>query len=222
MSFPGFIGKKRGMTQIFDDNGNAVVVTALEVVPMTVTQLKSEQVDGYSAVQFGYQEDSGKHLTQGQKGHLKKSDLPLLRKLKEFRLEASALEALNLGDIINPLDESFGLTEGLKVAVQGTSIGKGFQGGTKRWGFSRGPMSHGSKSHRIPGSIGAGTTPGRVLKGKKMAGRMGNKTITTKNLKLVKILADKNVVLVQGSVPGVEGQYVTVRLPQGTNAVKSA
>lgn len=214
MSFPGFIGKKRGMTQIFDEEGNAVVVTALEVVPMTVTQVKSEASDGYSAVQVGYQEDSGKHLTKAQQGHLTKSELPMLRRLKEFRVEASALQSFKIGDAVSPFEEAFGLTEGDKVAVQGKSIGKGFQGGTKRWGFARGPMSHGSKSHRIPGSIGAGTTPGRVIKGKKMAGRMGNKTITTKNLKLVKIMPEKNVVLVQGSVPGVEGQYVTVSLPQ--------
>jgi len=218
VSLPGFIGKKRGMTQVFDAEGNAVPVTVLEVMPLTVTQLKSQQVDGYTAVQVGYQVDSGKHLTKGQQGHLKKGNLPLLRRLQEFRVDDAVVNTLNVGDTLDPFSETFALAEGQKVAVQGTSIGKGFQGGTKRWNFSRGPMSHGSKSHRLPGSIGAGTTPGRVLKGKRMAGRMGNKTITTKNLVVVKLLPEKNAVLIRGSVPGVEGQYITVRLPQAQRA----
>ncbi len=211
MSFPGLIGKKRGMTQVFSEDGDAIPVTIVELLPLTVTQLKNEQNEGYSAIQVGYQDAKAKHLTQGQQGHLNKNSLPLLRRLKEFRLEESAAGALKAGDTIDPFAEDSILKAGEKITVTGCSIGKGTQGGTKRWGFSRGPMSHGSKSHRIPGSIGPGTTPGRVYKGKKMAGRMGNRKVTVKGLKIFRLLPEKNMALIQGAIPGVEGGFITLK-----------
>ena len=211
MTLSQYIGKKVGMTQIFDDEGNALPVTVVELLPLTVVQVKTEANDGYAAVQMGYQEGKEKHLTRAQQGHFKKNNLPLQRRLKEFRLDAKQADAFTVGDILDPFAETSPLASGQKIQVTGRSIGKGFQGGTKRWGFSRGPMSHGSKSHRIPGSIGAGTTPGRVLKGKKMAGRMGNKQITTRGLKVVRVIPEKRVVLVYGTVPGVEGGTLVLR-----------
>lgn len=214
MSFPGYIGKKCGMTQVFGEDGNAIPVTVVELLPLTVTQVKSSDKEGYTAVQVGYQEGKEKHVSRPEQGHLKKSNLSMFRKLKEFRVCADHATAFNVGDVIDPCAEgTFLANENQMVDITGQSIGKGFQGGTKRWGFSRGPMSHGSKSHRIPGSIGAGTTPGRVYKGKKMAGNMGNEQVTVKNLKVVKLVNqdDKKVLLVKGAVPGVEGGYLTIR-----------
>ena len=202
------------MTQVFGEDGNAVPVTVVELLPLTVTQVKKPDNDGYAAVQVGYKEGKEKHVSRPEQGHLKKNNLSLFRKLKEFRVNSESLETFNVGDVIDPAAEgSFLLGENQLVDVTGQSIGKGFQGGTKRWGFSRGPMSHGSKSHRIPGSIGAGTTPGRVYKGKKMAGNMGNERVTTKNLKVVRVIADddKKLLLVKGAVPGVEGGYLTIK-----------
>lgn len=200
------------MTQVFSEDGDALAVTVVELLPMIVTQLKTKESDGYFAVQVGYVDAKAKHLTKGQQGHLSKNDLPLLRKLKEFRVseqEFAAL-ALNIGDKV---DLSF-VNELGNVSVSGQSIGKGFQGDIKRWNHHRGPMTHGSKSHRIPGSIGAGTTPGRVVKGKQMPGNMGHVNITTKNLKVVRVLEDKQVMLLHGSVPGVEGTILTIESTQ--------
>jgi large subunit ribosomal protein L3 len=206
VKFPGLVGKKRGMTQIFTNDGSAVPVTVIELCPMTVTQLKSNAKEGYTAVQVGFGDAKEKHLTKAQMQHLKKNSIALKRHLKEFRVSEADLQGLSVGDAIS---ESF-LEEGVEVNAQSKSIGKGFQGNIKRWNQHRGPMSHGSKNHRLPGSIGAGTTPGRVYKGKKMAGNMGNEIVTVKGLVVVKVIADKNLVLVKGAVPGVEGGLVTL------------
>ncbi|MEB3286605.1 MAG: 50S ribosomal protein L3 [Vampirovibrionales bacterium] len=216
MSLKAVIGKKRGMTQIFDADGMAVPVTVVELLPLTVTQLKTQDKEGYSAVQVGFEEAKAKHLTKAEQQHLQKNNLPLLRRLKEFRVDAEAIAALNIGDILEPVAETSFLSQeaiekGLKVAVTGLSIGKGFQGNTKRWNHHRGPMSHGSKSHRLPGSIGAGTTPGRVFKGLRMAGNMGAEQVTVSNLKVVGVLPEKRVVLIRGSVPGVEGGTLVIQ-----------
>ena len=200
----GVIGEKLGMTQIFDENGLAIPVTVIKVSKMVVTQVKTEETDGYNAIQVGTISAKEKHLTKAQIGHLKKNNVENLRHLQEFRVD-------------NPQDYTVGqeielsvLSDVEKVDVTGTSIGKGFQGTVKRWNFSRGPMGHGSKNHREPGSIGAGTTPSRVIKGKRMAGNMGNERVTITKLKLVKVDANNGLVLVKGSVPGCEGRLVTI------------
>ncbi len=199
------------MTQVFIEDGSAVPVTVVELLPLTVTQLRTVDNDGYSAVQVGYVPAKAKHLTKAQRQHLEKNGLPLLRKLKEVRLNAADLSSYKVGDVIEPAAEGSFLSEGTLVHVTGHSIGKGFQGNTKRWNHGRGPMSHGSKSHRLPGSIGAGTTPGRVFKGLNMAGNMGNEQVTVRNLRVIRVIAEKNVVLVKGAIPGVEGGLVVLQ-----------
>ena len=211
MSFPGFIGRKRGMTQVFTADGSAVPVTVIELLPLTVTQVKTAQNDGYAAVQVGYIEGKAKHLSKAQQQHLGKNGVGLFRKLREFRMDEASVSNFKPGDVINPLDEGTFLVEAGKIDVTGRSIGKGFMGNTRRWNHGRGPMSHGSKSHRLPGSIGAGTTPGRVFKGLNMAGKTGNERITVKNLTVIRAIPEKNVVLVKGAVPGVEGGLLTLR-----------
>lgn len=211
MSFPRLIGRKRGMTQVFLEDGSAVPVTAIELLPLTVTQVKTKETDGYTAVQVGFISAKAKHLTRAQRLHLEKNSLPLFRKLKEVRILSENSQNYKLGDVLSHSDiESF-LNEGVLVHVTGQSIGKGFQGNTKRWHHGRGPMSHGSKSHRLPGSIGAGTTPGRVFKGLHMAGKMGNEQVTVKNLKVIRVIPEMNVVLIKGSVPGVEGGLIAIQ-----------
>lgn len=210
MSFPKLIGKKRGMTQVFTEDGSAVPVTVIELLPLTITQIKTKQNDGYSSVQFGYCAAKAKHLTRAQINHLKKNNLSLYRKLSEVRLPEASLSAYSVGDTIEPAAEGTFLVEGEKVHVTGKSIGKGFQGNTRRWGHSRGLMSHGSKSHRLPGSIGAGTTPGRVFKGLQMAGKMGNKQVTVSSLKIIRVM-NGNILLLQGAVPGVEGGLLSIK-----------
>lgn len=211
MSFPRLIGRKRGMTQVFAKDGSAVPVTVVELLPLTVTQVKTPENEGYASVQVGFISAKPKHLTKAQCQHLEKNNLPLLRKLKEVRIPGAELPNYKVGDVIQPVGDGSFLNEGVLVHVTGKSIGKGFQGNTKRWGHGRGPMSHGSKSHRLPGSIGAGTTPGRVFKGLRMAGKMGNEQVTVRNLKVVRVIAEKNVVLIKGAVPGVEGGLLTLQ-----------
>ena len=201
----GVIGEKLGMTQVYDEQGLCIPVTVIKVDPLTVTQVKTVETDGYNAIQVGVVPAKEKHLTKAQIGHFKKNNLENFRHLQEFRVD-------------NPADYQVGqkidlsvLNEISKVDVSGKSIGKGFQGTVKRHNFSRGPMGHGSKNHREPGSIGAGTTPGRVLKGKRMAGNMGNEKVTVSKLSVVKIVSDKNLLLVKGSVPGPEGKLVTIK-----------
>ena len=200
----GVIGKKLGMTQIFDEQGLAIPVTVIKVDEMVVTQVKTIETDGYNAIQVGTVPAKEKHLTKAQLGHFKKNNLSNYRHLQEFRVENP--QDYKVGDKI----ELSVLENVEKVDVTGKSIGKGFQGTVKRWNFGRGPMAHGSKNHREPGSIGAGTTPSRVIKGKRMAGNMGNERVTITKLKLVKVDAEKNLVLVKGSVPGCEGRLVTI------------
>lgn len=201
----GVIGKKLGMTQIFDEKGLAIPVTVIKVDPIVVTQIKTIKTDGYNAIQVGTFAAKEKHLTKAQIGHFAKNKLDNFRHLQEFRVENP--EAYTIGQSI----EVSVLADVQKVDVTGISIGKGFQGTVKRWNFSRGPMAHGSKNHREPGSIGAGTTPGRVIKGKKMAGNMGNERVTVTKLKLVKVDSDNSLILVKGAVPGSEGRMVTIK-----------
>lgn len=201
----GVIGEKLGMTQVFSEEGIIIPVTVIKVEPLTITQIKTVEKDGYNAIQVGLVDAKEKHLTKAQQGHLTKNKLGLFRVLKEFKVED-----VSSYEIGQTLDASV-LADIEKVDVTGRSIGKGFQGTVKRWNFSRGPMAHGSKNHRAPGSIGAGTTPSRVFKGKKMAGNMGNETVTVTKLQVVKIDNDKNLLLVKGSVPGPEGKLVTVK-----------
>ena len=200
----GVIGKKVGMTQIFNEEGLAVPVTVIKVDPIVVTQVKTVETDGYNAIQVGTVAAKEKHLTKAQIGHFAKNKLENFRHLQEFRVD-------------NPQDYTVGqqielsvLSDVQKVDVTGTSIGKGFQGTVKRHNFSRGPMAHGSKNHREPGSIGAGTTPSRVIKGRRMAGNMGNERVTITKLKLVKVDSENSLILIKGSVPGSEGKLVTI------------
>lgn len=200
----GVIGKKVGMTQIFDEQGLAIPVTVIKVDETVVTQVKTVETDGYNAIQVGTVAAKEKHLTKAQLGHFKKNNLSNYRHLQEFRVENP--QDYKVGDKVD-----LSVLENVeKVDVTGKSIGKGFQGTVKRWNFGRGPMAHGSKNHREPGSIGAGTTPSRVIKGKRMAGNMGNERVTITKLKLVKVDSANGLVLVKGSVPGCEGRLVTI------------
>ena len=201
----GVIGKKLGMTQIFDSEGLAVPVTVIQVGKTVVTQVKTVETDGYNAIQVGTIAAKEKHLTKAEIGHFKKNGLDNYRHLQEFRVDNAADYKVG-----QEIDLSV-LADVQKVDVTGTSIGKGFQGTVKRWNFGRGPMAHGSKNHREPGSIGAGTTPSRVYKGKKMAGNMGNEQVTVTKLKVVKIDQEKNLILIKGSLPGCEGRMVTIK-----------
>ena len=200
----GVIGKKVGMTQIFDEQGLAIPVTVIKVDETVVTQVKTVESDGYNAIQVGTIAAKEEHLTKAQLGHFKKNNLSNYRHLQEFRVENP--QDYKVGDKV----ELSVLENVEKVDVTGKSIGKGFQGTVKRHNFGRGPMAHGSKNHREPGSIGAGTTPSRVIKGKRMAGNMGNERVTITKLKLVKVDSANGLVLVKGSVPGCEGRLVTI------------
>ena len=202
----GVIGTKLGMTQIYDETGLCIPVTVVAVEKAVVTQVKTTETDGYNAIQVGVVAAKEKHLTKAQIGHFKKNNLENFRHLQEFRVEdASKFE---VGQAIS-LEEVLANVQ--KVDVTGRSIGKGFQGTVKRHNFSRGPMGHGSKNHRAPGSIGAGTTPSRVVKGKRMAGNMGNEKVTVTKLTVAKVIADKNLLLIKGAIPGPEGKLVTVK-----------
>ena len=201
----GILGKKLAMSQLFDDEGRAVPVTLIEAGPCRITQLKSADTDGYAAVQLGFQLIREKLINKPAKGHLSKSGDDLLRHLREYRVENSS--EFELGASITVDD----FQQGQKVDVSGDTMGRGFAGYQKRHGFSRGPMSHGSKNHRLPGSTGAGTTPGRVYPGKRMAGRMGGKKVTTRGLEILKIDNDHNLLVVKGSVPGKPGSLLNIR-----------
>ena len=200
----GLLGNKIGMTQIFDDTGNIVPVTILKLGPCIITQIKTVLNDGYNAIQIGYGEVPSKYLTQPKLGHLQKSNIQPLKYLKEFRINNP--EDFTIGQILNV--ESF--TTGQFINVTGKSTGKGFAGLQKRHNFTRGPMSHGSKNHRAPGSIGMGTSPGRVLPGKKMAGQLGNKITHIKKLKIIQVNTDENILVVKGSVPGKPGNLLSI------------
>ena len=199
------IGKKVGMTQIFDDKGLVVPVTVIEAGPCTVTQVKTVETDGYNSIQLGYGEVKEKHVNKPLKGHFTKSKLALKKHLREFRVE-NVGEA-KVGDEI----KADVFEQGDKIDVQGITKGKGFQGVIKRHGQHRGPMGHGSMYHRRPGSMGPTSTPGRVFKGKKLPGHMGVETVTIQNLEIVKVDLDKNVILVKGSVPGAKGAVLKLK-----------
>jgi len=202
----GLIGKKVGMTQIFDEAGSAVPVTLIEAGPCFVTQVRMAERDGYSAVQLGFGEIKPKRLTGGQLGHLKRNDLPPLRFLREFRVKEPEVQE---GDQIT-VGEVFSVGE--HVDVIGTSKGKGFAGAVKRYGFRGGPKTHGqSDRQRAPGSRGAGSTPGRVFKGSRGPGHMGNARVTMQNLEIVLIDPERNLLGVRGPVPGAKGGVVLIK-----------
>jgi large subunit ribosomal protein L3 len=200
----GLLGNKIGMTQIFDESGNIIPVTILKVGPCIVTQVKTKSKDGYDSIQIGYGNVSSKALTQPELGHLQKSDIQPVKYLKEFRV--TNIEDFQIGQVLNV--DSF--SPGQIVNIRGKSIGKGFSGLQKRHNFTRGPMTHGSKNHREPGSIGMGTTPGRVLPGKKMAGQLGNKITTITKLKVIQINLEENILVIKGSVPGKSGNLLSI------------
>ena len=201
----GILGKKLGMSQFFDDQGRAVPVTLIEAGPCRITQLKTTDTDGYAAVQIGFGVTREKLINKPSQGHLSKSGEAALRHLCEYRVED--LDEFELGAPITV--GSF--ESGQKVDVSGDSMGRGFSGYQKRHGFSRGPMSHGSKNHREPGSTGAGTTPGRIYPGKRMAGLYGGKKITTRGLTIIKVDSERNLLVVKGSVPGKPGSLLNIR-----------
>ena len=199
------IGKKVGMTQIFDENGTVIPVTVIEAGPCVVAQVKTLENDGYEAVQLGFGEVKENKLNKPVKGHFAKANVTAKKHLREFRLDS--IEGIKVGDEL----KADVFAAGEKVDVQGTSKGKGFQGVIKRHGQHRGPMGHGSMYHRRPGSMGATSTPGRVFKGKKLPGHMGNVTVTIQNLDIVRVDMDKNVILVKGSVPGAKGSILKIK-----------
>jgi len=205
LSTLGIIGEKLGMTQIYNEDGIVIPVTVLKVEPLTVTQIKTLENDGYNAIQVGVNPDKDKYLTRPELMHLQKNKLLSFRHLQEFRVDD--ISGFEIGQKI---DLSI-LQKGQKVDVSGRSIGKGFQGTVKRYNAGRGPMAHGSKFHRSMGSIGAGTTPSRVYKGVHMPGNMGNENVTVKKLTVAMIDVEKNLLLIKGSVPGPEGKLVTVK-----------
>jgi large subunit ribosomal protein L3 len=201
----GLIGKKIGMTQIFDENGSAHAVTIIEAGPCYVTQVRNPESDGYSAVQLGFGEVNPKRLTGGQLGHLKSHELPPLRFLREFRIKTPDI---NIGDSVK-VDV---FSAGEHVDVIGTSKGKGFAGAIKRYHFKGGKATHGQSDRaRAPGSNGSGTTPGRVYRGSRRPGHMGDDRVTAQNLKIILVDAERNLIAVNGAVPGPRGGLVMIK-----------
>src|SRR2546423_9032049 len=192
---PALLGRKLGMTQVFQEDGRLERVTVVEAGPCPVLAIRTNERDGYEAVQLGFGEVKEKRLTKAERGHLAKADAPPLKHLCEFRNEAGELQ---VGDTVTV--EAF--EKGQRVKVAGVSKGKGFQGTVKRHNFSRGPVTHGSHNVRAPGSIGASATPSRVFKGIRGPGQMGNKRVTQRGLEVVDVLGDQNLLLLRGSVPG--------------------
>lgn len=203
----GIIGKKLGMTQIFDENGNVIPVTVIQAGPCYVTQIRNGENDGYTAIQLGYGETKPQRLTKGQLGHLRRNNLPALRYLREFRLKNGELDVEEGQQVSVDV-----FAKGERVDVIGTSKGRGFAGTIKRHGFHRQPKTHGqSDRERAPGSVGATTTPGRTYKGQKMAGRMGGERVTAENLEVVVVDAERNLLAVRGSVPGANDGIVVIK-----------
>lgn len=204
----GLVGKKIGMSRIYKEgNGSVVPVTVVKAGPCYIIELKKTSDNGYTAVQIGFEEVTEKKLNKPVLGNFKKAGLPPMRILKEVRLnDDGEIADFNVGQKLTV--EIF--KEGEYIDVTGTSIGKGFQGVMKRHNFRGGPRTHGSMSHRAPGSIG-GTDPARVLKGKRMAGQMGNRRVTVQNLQIVKILPEENILLIKGQVPGPSNGYIVIR-----------
>jgi large subunit ribosomal protein L3 len=201
------IGKKVGMTQLFDENGKVVPVTVIEAGPCPVVQRKTAASDGYEAIQIGFWPQlKAKRVTRPMRGHFENAKVAPQKHLREFRLGPAAPSGYTVGQVL-----TVALFEvGEKVRVTGTSKGKGFQGGVKRWGFRGGPATHGSMFHRAPGSIGASSFPSRVFKGHHMPGRMGGALTTVKGLKVVKIILEQNLLLVRGAVQGPAGGLLTI------------
>ena len=203
----GIIGKKVGMTQIFDERGNVIPVTVIQAGPCYVTQIRSAEKDGYIAIQLGYGETKPQRMTRGVLGHLKRNNLPALRHLREFRVRNGAVDVQE-GEQVK-VDV---FAQGERVDVIGTSKGRGFAGTVKRHNFARQNKTHGqSDRERAPGSVGGTTTPGRTFKGQRMAGRMGNDRVTAQNLEVVVVDAEKNLLAVRGSVPGANGGIVVIK-----------
>ncbi|MBN8659496.1 MAG: 50S ribosomal protein L3 [Candidatus Obscuribacterales bacterium] len=203
----GVMGKKVGMTQVFDENGLAVPVTVVKLGDNIVTEVKTKDKHGYQAVQVGGFKVAEKKLNKPELGGFKKKELAPMQPLKEFRLKCNDACAYNVGEALK-VEEI--LSAGMRVDVRGRSIGKGFQGTIKRYNAGRGPMSHGSKFHRSMGSIGAGTTPGRVFRGLHMPGHMGDDNTCARRIKVVKVDTEKGLLLVKGSIPGCDGGLVVV------------
>ena len=199
------LGKKVGMTQIFTDQGAVIPVTVIEAGPMTVTQVKTVETDGYDAVQFGFEDAKPQRVNKPMTGHFEKAGVTPKKHLAEFKPEEG--EVYEPGQQITVAD----FEEGAKLDVTGTSKGKGTQGNIKRHGHHRGPMSHGSKHRRLAGALAAGTYPSRVFKGNAGPGRMGRETVTVQNVTLVKVIEEKNLMLVKGAVPGHKGGIVRVQ-----------
>jgi large subunit ribosomal protein L3 len=203
--FVGLFGKKLGMTQIFDESGRILPVTLLKTEVCQITQIKSTNTDGYNAIQLAYCEEKLNKVNKSQLGHLKKSGEKVFKSFGEFRVTNP--QQFKLGQTIS-LDS---LVIGQKVKVTGKSIGKGFAGNQKRNNFGRGPMTHGSKNHRAPGSIGAGSTPGRVYPGKKMAGQLGGNSVTIKNSEILFINSEENILVLKGSLPGKKNTVLKIQ-----------
>ena len=199
------LGKKMGMTQIFTEHGAVVPVTVVEAGPMTVTQIKTVEADGYDAVQFGFVDAKPQRVNKPMTGHFAKNGITPKKHLAEFRPEEG--ETYEIGQQITVAD----FEEGKKLDVTGTSKGKGTQGNIKRHGHHRGPMSHGSKHKRLAGALAAGTYPSRVFKGNAGPGRMGRETVTVQNVELVKVIEDRNLMLIKGAVPGNKGGIVRIQ-----------
>ena len=200
------IGKKVGMTQIFDEKGKVIPVTAIEAGPCVVAQIKTVETDGYNAIQLGFGDVKETKLNKPEKGHFAKAKIAPKKHLREFRTDA--VEEVTVGTEL----KADVFEAGDRLDIQGITKGKGFQGVIKRHGQSRGPMGHGSMYHRRPGSMGSTSTPGRVFKGKKLPGHMGRSTVTIQNLDVVRVDTDKNVILVKGSVPGAKGAILKIKL----------
>ena len=204
----GMIGKKVGMTQVFDEQGNVIPVTVIQAGPCYVTQVRNSERDGYTAVQLGFGETKPVRLSKGQLGHLQKKQLPALRVLREFRLSDDAAVDVEEGAEIK-VDV---FERGERVDVIGQSKGRGFQGGIKRHGFNRQPKTHGASDRtRAPGSVGMRAIPGKTLKGQRMAGHMGDERVTSLNLEVVIVDPEKNLLAVRGSIPGAQGGIVMIR-----------
>jgi large subunit ribosomal protein L3 len=198
------LGKKIGMTQVFLENGDVIPVTVLEAGPINVTQIKTEEVDGYSAIQVGFVELADKKVNKPLKGHFDKAGTGAKKHLAEIRIDGETYE---IGQELRA--DIF--AEGDKVDISGTSKGKGFQGSIKRHNQSTGPMAHGSKYHRGPGALSAATYPGRVMKGRNLPGHMGHENVTVQNLEVVRVDSEKNYILVKGAVPGPKGGLLTIK-----------
>ena len=199
------LGKKVGMTQIFTEAGDVVPVTVIEAGPEVVTQIKTVETDGYNAVQVGFEDQKPQRVNKPMTGHFAKNDIPVKKHLAEFRTEEG--ESYEIGQVITVAEFEIGK----KLDITGTSKGKGTQGNIKRHGHHRGPMTHGSKHKRLAGALAAGTYPSRVFKGNKGPGRMGRETVTVQNVELVKVIEDRNLMLVKGAVPGNKGGLLRIQ-----------